>query len=481
MTKEQFIENVAKYVKKYAPLYGIKCYSAVISQAILESACGTSELAINANNFFGLKYNPKQPKRCPTACGYYTKQGSEQLANGSYISSTMLWQKFPSFESGIKGYFDFINNSNYANLKGITEPQKYLETIRADKYCTSLSYVQNCMNVVRKYNLTKYDVKGSDNDMAYTNSSLICYTKLSPNKSARTHKIDTITIHCMAGNLSVETCGNVFAPTSRRASSNYGIGSDGRIAMYVEEKNRSWCSSNSANDNRAITIEVANDGGAPDWHVSDKAMDSLIKLCADICKRNGIKELKWKGDKKLIGQVDKQNMTVHRWFAAKSCPGDYIYNHLGYIANEVNKILNNTSTPSSTPVQSQSQSQSSTNTSIYVNQFTPLKGNPTHFAEIIKNIKLALNTDYGLKFTIDSSINDILLINLGNVVLSTVSYKKNITYALQQLLAWWGYDILIDGIFGNGTKSTISLFQSQVRIAKTGTTTKEFWHKILGK
>ena len=157
MTKEQFIENVAKYVNQYAPLYGIKCYSAVISQAVLESGFGTSELATNANNFFGLKYNPKQPKRCPTACGYYTKQGSEQLDNGSYISSTMLWQKFPSFESGIKGYFDFINNSNYANLKGITEPQKYLETIRADKYCTSLSYVQNCMNVVSKYNLTQYD------------------------------------------------------------------------------------------------------------------------------------------------------------------------------------------------------------------------------------------------------------------------------------------------------------------------------------
>ena len=165
MTKEQFIENVAKYVKQYAPLYGIKCYSAVISQAILESACGTSELATNANNFFGLKYNSKQPKRCPTACGYYTKVGSEQNKDGSYVSSTMLWQKFPSFESGIKGYFDFINNSNYANLKGITDPQKYLETIREDKYCTSLSYVQNCMNIVSKYNLKQYDTKGVDNKM----------------------------------------------------------------------------------------------------------------------------------------------------------------------------------------------------------------------------------------------------------------------------------------------------------------------------
>ena len=318
------------------------------------------------------------------------------------------------------------------------------------------------------------DVKGSDNDMAYTNSSLVSYVKLSPNKSVRTHKIDTITIHCMAGNLSVETCGNVFSKSSRQASSNYGIGSDGRIAMYVEEKDRSWCSSNSANDNRAITIEVANDGGAPDWHVSDKAMESLIKLCADICKRNGISKLVWSTNKSdRVNHKNGCNMTVHRDYQNKSCPGAYLYNNHSYIASEVNKILNSSSTPS--------QSQSSTNTSISVNQFKPLKGNPAHFAEIIKNIKLALNTDYGLKFTIDSSINDILLINLGNVVLSTVSYKKNITYALQQLLAWWGYNVTIDGIYGNGTKSTVSLFQSQVSITKTGNTTKEFWYKILGK
>ncbi len=181
--------------------------------------------------------------------------------------------------------------------------------------------------------------------MIYTNSPLITYKKISPNKtSPRNHGIDTITIHCMAGNLSVETCGNVFAPASKKASSNYGIGSDGRIAMYVEEKDRSWCSSNAANDHRAITIEVANDGGAPDWHVSDKAMTSLIELITDICKRNNIKELKWQGDSSLIGQIAKQNMTVHRWFAAKACPGDYLYNKHPYIANKVNKKLGIVST-----------------------------------------------------------------------------------------------------------------------------------------
>lgn len=144
----------------------------------------------------------------------------------------------------------------------------------------------------------------------------------------------------MAGDLSVESCGNLFAKSSRQASSNYGIGSDGRIAMYVEEKDRSWCSSNKSNDHRAITIEVANDGGAETgWHISDKAYNALIALLVDICKRNDIKKLLWKADKSLIGKVDKQNMTVHRWFAAKACPGDYLYNLHGQIAKEVNEIL----------------------------------------------------------------------------------------------------------------------------------------------
>lgn len=173
-----------------------------------------------------------------------------------------------------------------------------------------------------------------------SNSPLINYTRLSPNHSGRrNHVIDTVSIHCMAGNASVETCGALFADPARKASSNYGIGSDGRIALYVDEANRSWCTSNAANDNRAITIEVANNGGAPDWPVSDRAYSALLDLLTDICRRNNIKELLWKGDKSLIGQVGKQNMTVHRWFAAKACPGDYLYNRHGEIAAEVNRRL----------------------------------------------------------------------------------------------------------------------------------------------
>ncbi len=172
-----------------------------------------------------------------------------------------------------------------------------------------------------------------------SNSALVSYTRISPNKnSPRNHAIDTISIHCVVGQLSVETIGNVFAPSSAGCSANYGIGADGRIGMYVEEKDRSWCTSSSANDNRAITIECASDKTSP-YAVNDKVYKTLINLLVDICQRNGIKALKWQGNKALIGQVDKQNMTVHRWFANKACPGDYLYNLHGQIAAEVNKRL----------------------------------------------------------------------------------------------------------------------------------------------
>lgn len=144
----------------------------------------------------------------------------------------------------------------------------------------------------------------------------------------------------MACNATVVALGNHFAKKSAQASSNYGIGSDGLIACYVPEEYRSFCSSNRDNDNRAITIEVANDGREPDWHVSQAALNALIELLVDVCKRNKIQKLLWRADKTLVGQVDKQNMTAHRWFANKSCPGNYLYNLHGSIAAEVNARLN---------------------------------------------------------------------------------------------------------------------------------------------
>ncbi len=170
-------------------------------------------------------------------------------------------------------------------------------------------------------------------------SSLASMIQISPNRtSPRNHKIDTITIHCYVGQATIESIAGWLCNPVAQASANYGIGSDGRIIALMDDNDRSWCSSSSSNDNRAITIECASDKVHP-YAINDKVYKSLINLCADICKRHNIKELKWKADKSLIGQPDKQNLTVHRWFAQKSCPGNYIYSRLGKIANDVNAKL----------------------------------------------------------------------------------------------------------------------------------------------
>ena len=199
--------------------------------------------------------------------------------------------------------------------------------------------------------------------MTYTNSPLVNYTTLSPNHSGtRTHIIDTITIHCYVGQASVESAGDWFGKSSTQASCNYMIGADGRIGLIVEEKNRSWCTSSNSNDQRAVTIECACDKTHP-YAVNDKVYASLINLVADICKRNGIKKLLWEGDKSLIGNVARQNMTVHRWFKNKACPGEYLYTRHGDIANQVNIKLGANET-------TQAPAQNATNTSFPAVPFT---------------------------------------------------------------------------------------------------------------
>lgn len=179
--------------------------------------------------------------------------------------------------------------------------------------------------------------------MAYTNSPLVVYKKLSPNHSGqRTMQIDRITPHCVVGQCTVEGLGDWFAKKSTQASSNYGIDKDGRVGMYVEEKNRSWCSSSSANDQRAITIECASDKTEP-YAFRDIVYQRLIELCVDICKRNGKDKLIWFGDKdKTLNYQPKSGemiLTVHRWFANKSCPGNWMYARMGDLAEKVTKAL----------------------------------------------------------------------------------------------------------------------------------------------
>lgn len=254
-------------------------------------------------------------------------------------------------ENGVIGYFDFINTPNYANLKGVTNPKKYLDNIKSDGYATSHTYVAKLMDIIKRYNLTQYDKK---EEIKMSKSALVGYTRITSNKSSpRNHAIDTITPHCIVGQWTAKQGCDYFATTDRECSSNYVIGRDGDIGLSVDENDRSWCSSSAANDNRAITIECASDTAHP-YTMTSAVYQSLINLCVDICKRHGKKKLLWFGDKnKTLSykpKSDEMVITVHRWFAAKACPGDWLYSRLGHLANEVTKRLGGSVSANKPPV-----------------------------------------------------------------------------------------------------------------------------------
>lgn len=235
--------------------------------------------------------------------------------------------------------------------------------------------------------------------MGYTNSPLVNYTKISPNKtSPRNHEIDTLTIHCFVGQVTAKRGCEVFQNKTRQASCNYVVGYDGSIGLCVEEKDRSWCSSNKANDMRAITFEVASDTKHP-YTVSDKALGTLIDLIVDICKRNGKKKVLWFANKnKTLAynpKPDEMIMTVHRWFAAKACPGDYLYEKHTYIAEQVNKRLGSVSITNATTNTTKLPAQSLTSLQKYIYQDIDysLVFNPTYYANKYADLKKAFGTN----------------------------------------------------------------------------------------
>ncbi len=177
----------------------------------------------------------------------------------------------------------------------------------------------------------------------YTNSPMVEYVRLSPHNSGRrTMKIDRITPHCVVGQCTAESLGEWFARESTKASSNYGIDRDGRVGMYVEEKDRSWCSSSAANDQRAVTIECASDREEP-YAFRDIVYERLVELCADVCRRNGARVLIWTEDREKALSYEplegEMLLTVHRWFADKSCPGSWMYSRMGDLASRVSAVL----------------------------------------------------------------------------------------------------------------------------------------------
>lgn len=347
--QEDFIKAIAPYCIKYAKQYGFKVASPAIAQACLESGYGTSSKAKH-HNYFGLKY---RANRLTVNNGTFIDESSEQKLDGSYVPITDQWFNFDTMEKGVEGYFQFINIANYSKVKTANTPLQYLQEIKNAGYATSINYVTNVNNVINKWNLSKYD-KEMEGVTKMSNSSLIDCTIKSPNHSgARTHTIDRISPHCVVGQLSAESIGGCFTSSSRQASCNYGIGKDGRVVLVVDEANRSWCTSSNANDQRAVTIECASDSTAP-YAFNNVVYNKLIDLCTDICKRNGKKKLLWFADKNTAlnynPKADEMVLTVHRWFANKSCPGDWMYERMGDLANKVNAKLGSgtVTTPTST-------------------------------------------------------------------------------------------------------------------------------------
>lgn len=268
-----------------------------------------------------------------------------------------------------------------------------------------------------------------------SNSSLVTYTKISPNRtSPRNHKIDTITIHCTAGNGTAESILNlahfVNYNSTAGASCNYAIGQDGSIGLGVEEKDRSWCTSNRDNDHRAITIEVSSSHVHP-YAVSEAAYKSLINLLVDICQRNGIPKLLWKGEKSLIGCPDQQNMTVHRWFANKECPGEYLYSRHAQIAGEVNGRLGKTDI-------SESASETPNDSILKVGDLVSLKSDATFYngtdvPNWVKNRNWFIKKINGDRVVIDKSEDNKNAINspINEKFLTVVKPKTDTPYMVK--------------------------------------------------
>lgn len=278
--------------------------------------------------------------------------------------------------------------------------------------------------------------------MSYSNSSLATYTKLSPNNSGlRTNVIDRISPHCVVGQCSIQSLGSWFELRSTKASSNYGIDKDGKIGLFVEEKNRSWCTSSSANDNRAITIECASDSTDP-YAMHDCVYTSLIKLCADICKRNGKTKLLWIPDKnKALNyspKSDEMLITVHRWFANKSCPGDWLYSRLGSLADQVNKLLG-AKTETAKP------STSTATTPTAAKTHSTLRLNSPEYEEV-KTLQTYLNK-FGANLVVDGLFGI-------KTYLAVREFQKN-------------YDLFVDGIVGPNTWGKLDSLVKNTSTKKT--------------
>ena len=361
MTEKEFVELIGPKARSDYQKHGVLA-SITAAQACLESGYGSTELAKNANNFFGMKKELSGNKWTSVWDGksIYTKQTKEEYTPGVITTITADFRKYPSIDLSIEDHSLYLtqamngNKYRYAGLVGCKDYRKAIQIIKDGGYATDSQYVNKICSLIERWNLTQYDEEAKK-PTGYTNSPLATVVVKSPNHSGkRVHKIDTITPHCVVGQLTAATIGSCFTSPSVQASCNYGVGSDGKIVLCVDEANRSWCTSSNSNDQRAVTIECASDKTTP-YAFTDVVYNKLIDLCVDICQRNGIKKLLWLGSKeKTLAYVPKDGeavLTAHRWFAAKECPGDWMYSREGDLASKVTARLGGSPSPSPTPVE----------------------------------------------------------------------------------------------------------------------------------
>lgn len=357
--QEDFISLIVPYIQAWRNFLGYGVVSAITAQACIESAYGKSDKA-QYNNYFGLKY---KPNRVTCNSGTFTAP-SYEWRDGKYVPIVTEWYSFSDMYNGVDGYFQFINYPRYDDARKQTDPEKYLQSLWGSGYATGPKYVETCMRVVNQYNLTQYDKKGDD--MSYhvdpnrkPDSPLALKAMWTdnctfPRQTNKKPSQFSIIPHCTAGNSPAEATARSFQNPARKASSHYIIDSIGTIIQNVPECCRAWTTGGELNvngltgammDHESITIEVANCALGGDWPMSAAAINSLVLLMADICRRNGIPMLKWKGDKYLAGKPEQQNVAAHRWFARKTCPGNFLYNNLGAVCDTVNLYLQTAPTP----------------------------------------------------------------------------------------------------------------------------------------
>lgn len=310
MTREEFIKTIAPYHIKYAKKYGVNIVSSAIAQGCLESGFGSADnIKVKNLNFYGLKY---RPNRLTCNLGVVEDTSKEQNPDGSYRDIITNWYSFKDIESGVEGYYQFINISNYKKVREAKDPLTYLQEIKKAGYASSLDYINKVYKIVQDYNLTIYDKEVKQME----EFKFDCVDFKGKKQGDRTKPVSKITIHHMAGKMTAKRCAEYHRDSKKKASANFYIGYDGDIVQGIPQNKKAWTSSSSENDNVAITIECSNNGGAPDWTISDKTYQSLINLCVYLCKKYNINP--------YFDGTKNGTITIHKMFSRTACPGPYL-------------------------------------------------------------------------------------------------------------------------------------------------------------